>query len=388
MWQIYLLEYLRSRGCAVWIVNPFETETTAQADLWIKRDVKDVEGIAADLRERGLRPTFVTSDQSDGCTLPMARLCEALGLRGNRPEAVNLFTNKILMYKHAAAHGLPVPPFAAAFTAQDVRDFGGEHGLPIIIKPADATASRGFTKIEDYDGLEEKVAACRHWSKQDYFVVQKFALGREMSVEGFASGYRHKSLVASVKEHFRPGIASSLTYPADSPLLPCIFEANDRFVNKSGLEFGITHAEYMVDGKDFWFVEMGARGGGIGISSDVVPLATGVPLYDLYFRALRGETIDLDTIKPGRRLHVRLQFYEFPEGRVVSMAGVEKFQGLLLPGLHRFRYNFRVNDYLKPATTDSARHSMAIITGRTPEELEWNAQRIAEALDVETRADQ
>ena len=51
---------------------------------------------------------------------------------------------------------------------------------------------------------------------------------------------------------------------------------NKEMVCKMGLPFGLTHAEYKYMNGEFYLIEIGARGGGTKISSDIVPYMSGV----------------------------------------------------------------------------------------------------------------
>ena len=48
----------------------------------------------------------------------------------------------------------------------------------------------------------------------------------------------------------------------------------------SGLPFGLTHAEYKYRNGKYYLMEIGARGGGNLISAYIVPLVSGVDVYD------------------------------------------------------------------------------------------------------------
>ena len=375
-WQIDMLRYLQSKGHKVWIVNPLSTSTTDAADYWIREDTRHFQVIEERIRSLGLQLQFITSDQSDVGAYSAAVLSQNFGLRGNKPEAVNRFFNKLAMYKFAEKIGVPVAPFAACSCTEDVKAFGREYGFPIVVKPADGTASRGFSKVDNMDGVSKSVEKCRQFTTNQDFVVQKFVPGTEYTVEGIASGYKHKSLTASRKQHFRTGIARRLQYPGDIP--DVVYESNNKFVEESGLRFAITHAEYMVNEHGYFLMEIAARGGGVSIASDIIRLTTGIDiLYDIIYNELCGGVpFDVSKLEPARN-HVALQFFEFPIGEVVSFDEIPK-----LPGIFRFEYNFKLNSFLQPALTDSQRHSYAIVTGDTVDILEANITAIREALRV------
>jgi biotin carboxylase len=367
VWQRFIIKYLKSKGYKVHVVNPVKSETVSFADNWIQLDVKDVDNILKSIE--AIRPDFVTSDQSEVASLPVALLSERLGLPGNDPRVVSLFVNKSRMYEFAQQLSIPVPPFREIENPGQVLEFIEEHGFPVIIKPTSSTSSRGFAKItaDTVEKLPEYYKDCRKYSP---VLVQKFVDGTEITVEGCCSAYRHRTLTTSLKKHFRPGIASSLRYPSKSPAISKITKYNDRFVNRSGLKFGNTHAEYMIDpeGKP-WFIEIASRGGGCGISSEIVPWVTGISLHDVLLSNLMGNPIDI-TACPLTQKPAILQFYEFPDGPCDLDLDATHEDLIKIPGVHYWHFNFKAHQYLKPATNDQDRHALGILHAETEEDLD------------------
>lgn len=354
------------------MVCPCPTEWSGLADRQVEADVKDVDRIAASIQQNKINPIFVTSDQADVTPYPVAKLSTIFGLPGNKPESVEVFSHdKSKMYQFASDQGIPVPPFRRAASVDDVLDFIKAHGLPVVIKPADCSSTKGFAIInrQNLDKLPELIRNCLSFSfwKLNYFIVQKYVTGLEITVEGVCSGGKHRSLTTSRKVHFRPGVASSLDYPSNlsEPLLRRVCEANDRFVHYSGLNLGITHAEYMIDGDNFWLIEIAARGGGLGISSRVVPLVTGVVPYDILYKSLCSKTVDLNNLQVAQN-PTRLQFFEFDNRE--KLPPIESV--LEIPGVNYFTYNQRLYGNFRPAMSGSDRHAMGVFTGETQSEID------------------
>ncbi len=380
-WQAFLLRYLKTRGYCVHVVNPVRSDTTAAADGFIQEDVRDIEKIQPLIEK--LHPLFVTSDQSDTAIFSVALLSQKLGLPGNPPDAIRRFVDKGCMYDYAASIGLPLPPYAIGTGLEDVRAFAGKVGLPIIVKPVDATGTRGFAIIDDIDAAEPALRTSLAYTRSGRFITQKYVRANvEITLEGFCSGSEHRTLTGSSKTHFSPGIASSLLYPfSREEMLDQIISWNDTFVNNSGMKFGLTHAEYMIDTKSgtFWLTEIAARGAGCAISSEIVPWVSGVDVYDLLCRSLTGDSIDLNSLCVRNDRCAIAQFYDRTTMAGITKGKIEMIRAV--DGVHDFFLDFRRHDYLpsEPGNRNS-RHSLAIVRTKTLQELEEALRNIKSIL--------
>lgn len=98
---------------------------------------------------------------------------------------------------------------------------------------------------------------------------------------------------------------------------------NETVVKGFGLKFGITHGEFLVEkntGKIF-LVEIAARGGGVFISSEIIPAATGVNANELLVKDALGIYDDNQiVIRKGAAAYF---CYLLHEGKVVKINGCE-----------------------------------------------------------------
>lgn len=354
-WQAPIIQYLKAKEHKVYVVNPHVTETTELADVHIQHDITNVHKVAESLY--GVPLLLITSDQSDVAVVPVAILSELLGTRGNSVYSVLKFTNKLFM----ARSGL-TPPI----------------GNPAVVKPVDANASRGFSRIRPGDDFESKVAYAKSYSRVGKVVVQQYVDGDGIILDGICSGGQHKTLAHAGKEHFREGVISAVNYPSkiDPHLLAKITKANDRYVEKSGLRFGITHAEYIIRGDDFYLLEIAARGGGFAISSAIVPWVTGINLYDILYDDLLGTETDVKSLRPLDR-KARIQFYEFRDGPVADVKVPEN-----VPWVYDLRVAVRPGDVLCPAIDGGGRHAFAIILAETDQQVKSALSEIEKGLTV------
>jgi carbamoyl-phosphate synthase large subunit len=377
-WQAPIIKYLKSKNHVVHVVNPVVNNTTALADFHIKEDIRNFPDLKEILKE--VKPEFITSDQSDVAMMPVARLSQELGTRSNSVKSIELFTNKIKMVEFASKF-MPIPRSKQVKTEREIIDFWWEN-KPLILKPADANASRGLLKIDDLVGLPSKFKYTLSHSKLCQAIAQEYVKGTSIILDGICSNRKHRTLATARKDHFREAVISQVSYPSkiESSLLEEIIKVNDEFVENSELEFGITHAEYIVDentGK-FWFIEIAARGGGFKISSDIVPWVSGVNLYDILYKDLTGTTTNVKMLNILNRPAL-MQFYEYPSGQV------EKIEVKDIPFVNEFRIFVKEGDNIKPAKDGGCRHAVAIILEETEEKILDVEKEIREKVRVKIK---
>lgn len=384
-WQVPIIEYLKSAGYSVSVVDPYDNSPgVLVADHHIKSEVRDLPAISAAIAGKSFE--LVTTDQSDISVKTVAELARKLSLQGNDPDVVLRFTNKFLSRQFARSIDVPVPKFEKVRNEEELAVAIKSIGLPVILKPVDSQSSRGIFLVDSGNVaiVEEFFRRTLSESREDYVLVEEFFEGVELTAEGICSGGNHRTLTFSSKKHMRTGIASDLLYPADVPpsVVQQIAESNDRYVLKSGLKFGITHAEYLWNketGK-ICLVEIACRGGGSLISSDIVKWITGIDLYEILLKNLRGESADLSSLASLQRAAL-LHFFEFPSGVVKSIAGEDEVRKL--PGVRLLQLGFKPGDRIKAAGDDRSRQGMIILFEESHQKLAALLRRAEELIKVE-----
>lgn len=372
MWQIPLIKYIKSKGHHVTVVDPYlYSPGVKYADKQIECDVRNADEIYTLVKD--LKIDFVASDQSDISVNTVAKLNTKLNLNGNALEVTNRFVNKYEMRIMASHIGIPIPKFAKIENIKELKEFISYSSLPIIIKPADSQSSRGVIKIDDTNKnqLEHLFISSLKFSNCGFIIAEEFVEGNEVTVEGIASNFKHRTLAISLKKHFRTGIASELEYPANIPqnIYSEIERLNDLYVENSGLKFGITHAEYMINFKTgrIVLIEIACRGGGTLISSDIAKWVSGIDLYEIYYKGLIGETVDVKSLSVLKRNAI-LKFFEFPSGKVKQIDGVETIRQM--DNIISFDLGFKVGDTLFPAEDDRSRQGYVILKSNSKQELD------------------
>lgn len=367
IWQRSFVKYLKEKGHYIVIVNPVSNDTTKLADYHILCDINDDNTINAAIDK--FKPIFITSDQSDISTSIVSRLSAQWGLPSNSEESIKRFTDKLIMHAYAKEIGVPTPDTEEIDSLEGLRDFGRSRGYPIIIKPIDSTMSRGFRVfVSDDEVTQAVIDSSKRFSRSGRIISQPYIAGTMVTLEGVCSGGWHKTLATSTKKHYiKPGITSGVRYPSDlpDPLMYRIIQTNDHYVESSGLQFGLTHSEYIITGDardDYVLLEIGARGGGAGITDKIVPWSTGINTYDILYDSLLGKITNVKALRPLKKPAL-LRYYlekevDLPNAKIIAD----------LRGVSIFSHNFASTQY--STDLNDCRYSMAIYLADTAEEMD------------------
>lgn len=236
-----------------------------------------------------IKPNAVISVASDLAMLTVNHVAENLGLVCNSPLCTELTTDKFKMRKALHSGGISTPVFALV-DKQSYRTrlnslvstfFCGENHSPVIVKPTDRSGSRGITKLETPDNLEEALRAAFDESFSGAAIVEEYLQGKEYSCECISFRGRHYYLALTKKfttgaPHFiETGHIEPSSVPDDfisDTVVPNVFKALDALK----ITNGASHSEFKVDSSgNVRIIEVGARMGGDCIGSDLVELSTG-----------------------------------------------------------------------------------------------------------------
>jgi hypothetical protein len=151
-------------------------------------------------------------------------------------------------------------------------------------------------------------------------------------------------------------------------------------------EFGITYSEWLFNediGKMF-LCEAAIRGGGVFMSSDLIPLACGIDVNKLlisFAADLEQASVCID--KPYNKASGYVCFL-LPEGTICRVDGVDKLKSL--PGVHKvFLNNLKVGSQTKPLIDKNSRYGPILITGQDRKALNQTIKRIQETLVIEVQ---
>ncbi len=235
-----------------------------------------------------------------------ADFAEAVGAAGLTwvgppPEALRAGGDKLEAKRLAREAGVPVVPQGEP----------EEVGFPLMVKAAAGGGGRGMRVVREPAELEEALAAARREAKAAFGDDRVFCeryVERPRHVEIQLLGDSHGTIVAlgerecSVQRRHQKVLEEAPSPALDPELRARMGEAAVAFAHAIGYRSAGT-AEFMLDGRDFWFLELNGR---IQVEHPVTELVSGADLVAEQIRIAQGEPLQAEPRLVGHAVEVRL----------------------------------------------------------------------------------
>jgi acetyl/propionyl-CoA carboxylase alpha subunit len=258
------------------------------------------------------------SEQAD-----FAEAVEDAGLTwvGPPPEALRLGGDKLAAKRVAEQAGVPVVP------SGEPHDLG----FPLLVKAAAGGGGRGMRVVRAESELVDALAAARREAEAAFgdgtvFCERYVERPRHVEIQLLADA--HGTVVAlgerdcSVQRRHQKVLEESPSPALDPSLRTAMSEAAIAFARAIRYRSAGT-AEFMLDGRDFWFLELNGR---IQVEHPVTELVTGVDLVAEQLRIASGEPCAPGTRAPvGHAVEARL-YAEDPRTFLPQAGRVERLR--------------------------------------------------------------
>jgi acetyl/propionyl-CoA carboxylase alpha subunit len=221
---------------------------------------------------------------------------------GPPPEALRAAGDKLEAKRLAHDAGVPVMESGEP----------DEIGYPLIVKAAAGGGGRGMRVVRAPGALEEALESARREAEAGFSDGRVFCerfVERPRHVEIQLLADRHGAVVhlgereCSIQRRHQKVLEESPSPALDADLRAAMGEAAIAFARAVGYENAGT-AEFMLDGREFFFLELNAR---LQVEHPVTELVTGVDLVEQQLRIADGERLELEPPAPaGHAVEVRL----------------------------------------------------------------------------------
>jgi len=306
---------------------------------------------------------------SESAELAEAVLEADLTWVGPPPAALRAGGDKLAAKETAREAGVPV---VASGTPEEI-------GLPLLVKAAAGGGGRGMRVVRADGELGEALAAAQREAAAafgDGTVFCERYLERPRHVEIQLLADRHGNVAAlgerdcSIQRRHQKVLEEAPSTALDPELRAQMSDAAVAFARAIGYESAGT-AEFVLDGRDFWFLELNAR---IQVEHPVTELVTGVDIVREQLRIASGEALSkrvMDCDLRGHAVEVRL-YAEDPRSFLPQAGTLER---LRLPEGIRVDSGVREGDEI--GTSYDPMIAKLIAAGDTRSEA---FDRLAEAL--------
>jgi acetyl/propionyl-CoA carboxylase alpha subunit len=245
--------------------------------------------------------------------------CAAAGITwvGPTPASMRVMGHKVRAKETVAAAGVPVLPgvvVTGAIVVEDVERSAADVGYPLLVKASAGGGGRGMRLVPRADALLEAVAAAQReasaaFGSDEVFLERYLASPRHVEVQivGDATGrvlhlFDRECSVQRRHQKIVEEAPAALVGRATRERMWHAAVAAARSVDYQG----VGTVEFLVDGDDFFFLEMNTR---LQVEHGVTELVTGLDLVGLQLVVATGAPLPLaqeDVTVSGHAVEARL----------------------------------------------------------------------------------
>ncbi len=241
-----------------------------------------------------IKPDAIATIASDLANITVQYVASRLGLPCNNDKNILVSTNKYEMRKAFRDNNIQTPKFEKVNNETDLEDIKQNFNLPIIVKPTDRSGSRGISKLESFDGLEEAVNSAMKDSFEKAAIIEEYIDGNEYSCECIS--YNGKHYFLNITKKFTTGsphfIETGHIEPAglNQETIENVKKQIYKALDALEITQGASHSEFKIDAcGNIRIIEIGARMGGDCIGSDLVRISTGYDFVKMVIDVAAGK---------------------------------------------------------------------------------------------------
>jgi biotin carboxylase len=222
---------------------------------------------------------------SDPAAPTQAYVGNKLGLPSNPYESVQILARKDYFRDFLQKHDFLVPKSQSFYDLEQAKVWFEEIEKPVIVKPVDSSGSKGVSKIETIEDLEEAFNYALEFSREKKVAIEEFFVrdGYQVAGDGFVVDGQLK-FRCWANEHFdklcNPFVPIGESFPSimTDYTLKQAHSETQRLLDLLGMKHGALNFDFHYNKNgDFSFLELGPRNGG-NLIPEVIKYATGVDL--------------------------------------------------------------------------------------------------------------
>jgi biotin carboxylase len=347
------------------------------------------EAVQGRLGEQKMGAILALGDRQTATAALAARL---LNLTYNSPESVENCRSKLRQRELLQTAGLPVPEFFSFSVKEQVNSVLRHVIFPCVLKPLRLSASQGVIRADnpaEFISAAERIARLlatpelqvTREAELDRLLVERYIPGREVALEGLLEGGQLHVLAMFDKPDPLEGPyfeESIYVTPSRLPnrIQEQICECAAKCVQALGLSEGPMHAEFRVDDRGPWVLEIAPRPIG-GLCSRVLRFgAERIFLEELLVRqALRLAGADMQR-EPDA---AGVMMIPVPQSGVLEQVEGTS-EALAIAGINEIQITARLHDFIAAWPEGSSYLGFIFARGTTAEFVETALRQAHGAL--------
>jgi len=324
---------------------------------------------------------------SDVSAPAVAYVSERLGLPGNPYETAAMLQRKDRIRELQRRTGLPHPRFVHASDAGELAARASSEGLPLpaLVKPADASGSKGQTVVRRPEEFAGAFAAARERSRCGVVVAEELLPDDSMELvfEAFVEQgrlafgcYGHNWFCDET--HPRVPVGEIFPGAFGSEVVAEIDRQIQTLVTAAGVRSGCMNFDALLSRGQVVIVDLGLRSGG-NFVSEMVALSTGVDLTSAAIHSALGRAVAVPALHAADPVCIASYIlHAHAAGRFVSA----RVHPAIEPAVFETRMFVEPGGAVQPYTRGDAALGVMMFRAPSPREAQATVARLPHLCDV------
>ena len=333
------------------------------ADCYFEVSTNDVANILSVAEI--FRPDAVMTLATDMPMRSVAAVAEKFGLHAISPDVAVRATDKIEMIRCFETYKIPHPWFEVITSEKELDTLLVKHLPPFIMKPNDASGSRGVILVDDIQEVRGAFLYSKSISKSGFVLIEEYMQGPEVSVEVMT--IKGQTTVLAVTDKLTTGAPFFVEMGHSQPsvlsneIIEKVKDIAIKAVQAIGIDNSPSHVEIIVTEDGPKLVEIGARLGGDCITTYLIPLSIGVDMVTACILLALGQEPD---ILPKYQKGAAIRYVKCKKGILQDIIGLDK--AMSDPNIKHIEIVKKVGDKITPVHSSGDRVGYVIAQATTP----------------------
>lgn len=304
--QISAIKKAREMGCYVIICDNDDNSPGKQyAHEFFNISTTEKEAVLK--LAQSLQIDGIVCYAADSGAPTVAYVAEKLSLPSHPYKSIEILTNKDLFRKFQEENNFNVPKAEGFYSFEEAKAQFNHYKTPLMIKPVDSSGSRGVSKIDSIEQLEENVELALSFSKSKRFIMEEYIenYGPHIGGDGFSVEgklvFRCFSNEYFSTDRLNPFVSIIATWPYLMPkhIQDKIHNEIQRVLDLLDMKTGAYNFDIRIDqDENVYLIEIAPRNGG-DWNPEAIQYATGIDLIEYTIKGAIGEDCsDLKMIEP------------------------------------------------------------------------------------------
>lgn len=327
-------------------------------------EVSTIDEEAVALLASKIHPDGIMTLATDMPMRSVAKATTSLGIPGINYQTAVMATDKGEMIKAFEKAGVEHPWYFIVDCEQSLLEVAKRISYPCVMKPTDNAGNRGVCFVNSEEELLSLYKYSFENSRSGKVIIEEYLKGQEVSVEMIVYNNTPHILAVTDKLTLGPPYFVEIGHAEQSMLESSKLQAVKDLATRAVLSVGINnspaHVEIMVTDNGPKMIELGSRMGGGAITTDLVPLATGIDMVQSVINMSLGLQPD---VMPKFNYGAALRHIVSEEGIISSITGID--EALCIPGVIKVEMLKKVGDKVTYFKNGNDRVGYVIATSDT-----------------------